>query len=203
MADTRVLWNDEGSQGFFESRIRHAHDPDRGDRGVGAEHILDFHWIDVLPAADHHVVTTTAKTEVTVIVHHAEITSVQPPIGGLAGKVLRGGEDLADSRRVRLVDLQTEAANRSPDGVQNVRGIQGGQAMIVWAQAGDRAALGLTTALPISSRPLTEPTSPMTAARSLRSWTAQIRSSHLIRAAEPNQFDDYFSTPLLTVSPKR
>src|SRR5271154_3834151 len=79
---TRVRRNYERGQGFPESGLWHAHSADRGDRRVRAQHILDFYRIDVLPAANHHVVPTTAETEITVIVHHTQITGVQPSVGG-------------------------------------------------------------------------------------------------------------------------
>jgi hypothetical protein len=50
-------------------------------------------------------VPTTAETEITVIVHHTQISGVQPSIGGLSGKVRRSGKHFADSGSVRLVDL--------------------------------------------------------------------------------------------------
>ena len=57
------------------------------DVGVGVEELLDLARVDVLAAADHHVLDPPDDVDVAVVVHHGEVAGVHPPVGvdGLGG----------------------------------------------------------------------------------------------------------------------
>src|SRR5690606_39779145 len=48
---------------------------------MGGQDRLDLPRIDVLPAADDHVLDAAGDAEVAVLVENAEVTGVQPPVG--------------------------------------------------------------------------------------------------------------------------
>ena len=56
------------------------------DRGMLEQHLLDLARVDVLAAADHHVLDAADDVDVAVRVHHAEVAGVHP-----AGRVDRLG----------------------------------------------------------------------------------------------------------------
>jgi hypothetical protein len=51
------------------------------DVGVGVEELLDLARVDVLAAADHHVLDPPDDVDVAVVVHHREVAGVHPPVG--------------------------------------------------------------------------------------------------------------------------
>ena len=74
-----------GSRGMTQARIsspyrlvRHAHHLDVGDLRMGVEELLDLPRVDVLAAADDHVLDAADDLDVAVLAHHREVTGVHP-----------------------------------------------------------------------------------------------------------------------------
>jgi hypothetical protein len=49
--------------------------------GVGVEELLDLARVDVLPAADHHVLDAADDVAVAVVAHHGQVAGVHPAVG--------------------------------------------------------------------------------------------------------------------------
>src|SRR5262249_44026622 len=72
------LGADPGHAFFSIALARHA-DPLRlGDVGVRVQELLDLAWINVLPAADHHVFDAPDDLYVAGLVHGREVSGVHP-----------------------------------------------------------------------------------------------------------------------------
>src|SRR5690606_15449560 len=51
------------------------------DVGVLVEEFLDLAGVDVLAAADHHVLDPTRDRDITTVVHDRDVPGVHPPVG--------------------------------------------------------------------------------------------------------------------------
>src|ERR687894_55864 len=84
---------DGGGDSLAVLLVRDAVDLDVGDLGMGVEELLDLARIDVLAAADDHVICPAGYLEVTVLVHDRQVPGMQPSIfvynlGGLIGHLV-------------------------------------------------------------------------------------------------------------------
>src|SRR5579872_4088621 len=61
--------------------IRHTEDMGFEHRGMGVENLFDFARVDVLAAANDHILETTDNAHVALGVHHSEIARMQPAAG--------------------------------------------------------------------------------------------------------------------------
>jgi len=70
-------------------RVGYTDDLSVQDVGVGVEELLDFPRVDVLAAADHHVLDPPGDGQVPVGIHHGEVAGVHPVgrVDGLGGLV--------------------------------------------------------------------------------------------------------------------
>src|SRR5919197_2605327 len=94
--------HDEGDHALAPPRVRLADDRDVGDVRMPREHVLHLHRVDVLAAADDHVVDATGDVELTVRVDPSHVArevpavAQRPPVGvgppPVAGEGLLRGE---------------------------------------------------------------------------------------------------------------
>ncbi len=99
---TAVFGLDPRHDLFAVLGVGDADDLDVSDLGVGIEELLDLSWIDVLAASDDQVLDSAHDVEITLVVHHGEVTGVHPTVfvdglGGLVGIV-----PVADHHRIPL-----------------------------------------------------------------------------------------------------
>src|SRR5712692_2971837 len=111
----RVTANDERRDHLTPTLVGQAGDDDVGDPGTEREHRLDLERVDVLPAADDHVVGAPDDVEITVLVAVAEVAGEVPAVpehscrclvgAQIAGECVgdgRPGDVLAESARLHL-----------------------------------------------------------------------------------------------------
>src|SRR3954470_2704652 len=73
-----VCGADPGHDLFAVALVRHADHLDVGDVGMGVEELLDLTGIDVLAAADDHVLDPPDDIDVAVVGHHCLVAGVHP-----------------------------------------------------------------------------------------------------------------------------
>src|SRR5580700_5079501 len=83
--------------------VGHADYLDVGDVWMGVEELLDLARVDVLTAADHHVLDPADDADVTVLVHRREVAGVHPALlvdrlGGALGVVPVSAHDHIPAR---------------------------------------------------------------------------------------------------------
>src|ERR1700704_5725950 len=81
---------DPGTELLAVFGVRHAEDLDIGDLGMGVEELLHLAGIDVLAAADDHVLDPADDVAITLLIHHRQIAGMHPAalIDGLAAALL-------------------------------------------------------------------------------------------------------------------
>ena len=91
------------------------------DVWMAVEELLDLARIDVLAAADHHVLDPAGDREIAVLVHHRDVAGVHPPVAvdglrGLLGVVPVAGHHTvaagAQLPRGAALDLSTRFRDR-------------------------------------------------------------------------------------------
>ena len=115
---------DERADDLAVLRVGHAHDLDVLDAGHRVEELLDLARVDVLPAADDHVLDAPGDAVVAVLVDGAQVARVQPAVGvdGRLGglghlvvalhDVVAAAQQLAgDARRAVLAGLGVDDAH--------------------------------------------------------------------------------------------
>src|SRR5581483_3973646 len=69
---------DPGAELLAVFLVGHAHHLHRLHLGMAEEELLDLAWIDILAAADHHVLDAPDDVEVTVLIHGGEVAGMHP-----------------------------------------------------------------------------------------------------------------------------
>ncbi len=123
--------------------IGHTDDGDFADVGMTGEHALDLDRVDVLAATDDAVVDPSVQRQVPLVTDRAEISSSAPTVGVDLEDVRGAQRDLADAVLVDTLDPQLGATDRTPDRTQQIGAVGGRPHMVLVAQHGDRACLGL------------------------------------------------------------
>src|SRR3954470_23462211 len=101
-----VCGADPGHDLFAVALVRHADHLDVGDVGMGVQELFDLTGVDVLAAADDHVLDPADDVDVAVVGHHRLVAGVHPAgavdrLGGLFG-VLPVAEHDAVAARLEL-----------------------------------------------------------------------------------------------------
>src|SRR6267378_6351039 len=141
---------------FTPFLVRQSNDGDVPDLGMTEQQFLEFARIDVLTAANDHVLQSSLDRAVTPAIHRAEVAGMQPALGvdgSLGGRFvlkitmhdviaactyLADLADRNDLSRLLIDDLHLDVRHRRADGIGLVGDGIGGP-----GHQGDRRALGL------------------------------------------------------------
>ena len=146
---------DDGRHALAPVRVLQSEHDGVGDRGVLVENVFDLARVDILTAADDHVLEAAGHGDVAARVHLAEVTGVQPAVGVDRGGRRLGHVQVLDHPLVATCADLTFATDRHrlPGGVEDgdvdvPQGPSGGGAVVLDRVVGarlrhDRAQLGL------------------------------------------------------------
>src|SRR5699024_4199985 len=102
---------DPGNDLLAITRARNADHLHVGHRWVGEEELFQFAWINVLAAADDHVLVTPGNAHVTLVIHAGQVTGVHPAglVDGFGGalRVVPVTEHHTVTARTKLTDGAT------------------------------------------------------------------------------------------------